>query len=58
MISYFGGLQGVARAQREGKVKHVGLCNVTVDEIKAARQVVDVVSVQNKFNMWDRSCVL
>ncbi len=47
-------LQGVARAQREGKVVHVGLCNVTVDEIKAARQVVNVVSVQNKFNLWER----
>lgn len=51
-------LQGVARAQREGKVLHVGLCNVTVDEIIAARQVVKVVSVQNKFNLWERWFVL
>ena len=37
---------------------HVGLCNVTVDEIIAARQVVNVVSVQNKFNLWERLSVV
>ena len=32
----------------------VGLCNVTVDTIVAARQVVEIVSVQNKFSLWER----
>jgi len=47
-------LQGVARAQKEGLVRHVGLCNVSVDDIVAARKVVDIVSVQNKFSLWER----
>jgi pyridoxine 4-dehydrogenase len=39
----------------EGKVAHVGLSQVTVAEIEAARKVVSVVSVQNLFNLTDRS---
>jgi aryl-alcohol dehydrogenase-like predicted oxidoreductase len=40
-------LQGV---QEEGLVRHIGLSEVTVDEIKKAEQYVDVVSVQNKYS--------
>jgi pyridoxine 4-dehydrogenase len=40
---------------REGKVRHVGLSQVSVDEIKAARDTVPVVSVQNLYNLTDRS---
>ena len=39
----------------EGKVAHVGLSQVTVAELEAARAVVPVVSVQNLFNLTDRS---
>ena len=39
----------------EGKVANVGLSQVTVDEIEAARSVVPVVSVQNLFNLTDRT---
>jgi aryl-alcohol dehydrogenase-like predicted oxidoreductase len=39
----------------EGKVRSVGLSQVTVDEIEAARRVVPVVSVQNLYNLTDRS---
>jgi aryl-alcohol dehydrogenase-like predicted oxidoreductase len=39
----------------EGKVRHVGLSEVSVAEIEAARKVVPIVSVQNKFNLTDRS---
>jgi pyridoxine 4-dehydrogenase len=39
----------------EGKVRQVGLSEVSVDDIKAARQVVSIVSVQNRFNLVDRS---
>jgi aryl-alcohol dehydrogenase-like predicted oxidoreductase len=40
---------------REGKVRNVGLSQVSVDEIDAARAVVPVVSVQNLYNLTDRS---
>jgi aryl-alcohol dehydrogenase-like predicted oxidoreductase len=39
----------------EGKVAEVGLSEVTVDELEAARQVVPVVSVQNRYNVAHRA---
>ncbi len=39
---------------REGKVRHVGLSEVTTQQIDAARKVVPIVSVQNKYNAMDR----
>ncbi len=41
--------------RREGKVHHVGLSQVSVDDVQAASKVVPVVSVQNRFNLTDRS---
>ena len=40
--------------QDEGKIRHIGLSEVTVEEIEEARRTVDVVSVQNKYNLEDR----
>jgi aryl-alcohol dehydrogenase-like predicted oxidoreductase len=39
---------------REGKVRHVGLSEVGVADIEAARKVVPIVSVQNRYNIADR----
>ena len=39
---------------REGKVRHVGLSEVSVDDIEAAREIVPIVSVQNRYNIIDR----
>jgi aryl-alcohol dehydrogenase-like predicted oxidoreductase len=39
---------------REGKVRHVGLSEVDADEVRRARRIVPIVSVQNKFNVADR----
>lgn len=40
--------------QDEGKIRHVGVSEVDVETIKKMRQVVDVVSVQNLYNLTDR----
>ena len=40
---------------REGKVRHVGLSEVTVEEVEAARRVVPIVSVQNRYNLAERT---
>lgn len=40
--------------QTEGKIGHIGLSEVTVDELAEARKTVDVVSVQNRYSMLDR----
>jgi aryl-alcohol dehydrogenase-like predicted oxidoreductase len=39
--------------QNEGKIRHVGISNVNVDELKQARQLSTVVSVQNRFSKDD-----
>ncbi|WP_128374568.1 aldo/keto reductase [Streptomyces cavernae] len=38
----------------EGKIGRIGLSEVTVDELDRAREIVDVASVQNRYNMLDR----
>jgi pyridoxine 4-dehydrogenase len=40
--------------QDEGKVRHVGVSNVSEKELRVARSIVEVVSVQNRFNLGDR----
>ena len=42
------------QAQQDGKVRHLGLSEVSVDEIKQALQYFDVVSVQNRYSIEDR----
>jgi pyridoxine 4-dehydrogenase len=44
----------LAELRTEGKIRHVGLSNVGVDELAAARSVVPIVSVQNRYNLVDR----
>jgi aryl-alcohol dehydrogenase-like predicted oxidoreductase len=45
----------LAGFQREGKLRHVGLSNVTVKQLEQARKIVPIVSVQNRYNLGDRS---
>jgi len=40
--------------QTEGKIHHIGLSEVTIDQLKAAQKIVDIVSVQNKYNLLER----
>jgi len=41
--------------QHEGKVRHIGLSEVTVDQLRQAQQFATVVSVQNRYNLADRA---
>ena len=45
----------LADMQREGKVRHIGVSNVTVRQLEAARRIVPIVSVQNRYSLGDRS---
>jgi len=45
----------IAQLQKEGKIRHVGVSNFDADELARARKVVNVVSVQNRYNVSDRS---
>jgi aryl-alcohol dehydrogenase-like predicted oxidoreductase len=39
----------------DGLIRHAGLCNVSVEDIEAARKVFKVATVQNRYNLVDRS---
>jgi aryl-alcohol dehydrogenase-like predicted oxidoreductase len=47
-------VQALAQMKDEGLVRHVGLSNVTVDQLETAREIVDVATVQNRYNIADR----
>jgi aryl-alcohol dehydrogenase-like predicted oxidoreductase len=44
----------IKRLQKAGKIRHVGLSEVKPHEIEQARKVIDIVSVQNQYNIGDR----
>jgi pyridoxine 4-dehydrogenase len=41
--------------QEEGKIRHVGVSNVSLEQLEQARGLVDVVTVQNRYNLTNRS---
>jgi len=45
----------LARLRQEGKIRHVGVSNFSTDELARARRIVPIVSVQNRYNLADRS---
>ena len=45
----------LVRLQKEGKIRHIGVSNMSVDELARARRVAKVVSIQNRYNVADRS---
>jgi aryl-alcohol dehydrogenase-like predicted oxidoreductase len=45
----------LADFQKEGKVRHIGLSNVTVRQLEQARKLVPIVSVQNRYSIGERS---
>ncbi len=47
-------LVNIAEMQKAGKIRHVGLSEVKPAEIERARKVIDIVSVQNQYNLGDR----
>jgi aryl-alcohol dehydrogenase-like predicted oxidoreductase len=47
-------LGALAELQAQGKIRHIGISNVSVDELRRASGVVAVASVQNRYNVGDR----
>lgn len=47
-------LKPVAEAVKSGLIRFVGVSNFSVEQIKRASEVVDIVSVQNQYNPWHR----
>jgi len=44
----------LAEMRTEGKIRHVGLSNVSTDQLTAAQRIVPIASVQNRYNLTDR----
>jgi pyridoxine 4-dehydrogenase len=45
----------IAALKAEGKIRHVGLSNVNEEQLREAQAIVPIVSIQNRYNVTDRS---
>ena len=54
-VPYEESIGALKEMQDQGKIRLVGVSNVDLDELDIARGIVDVVSVQNRYNLVDRS---
>jgi pyridoxine 4-dehydrogenase len=53
-VPYEESIGALKELQQEGKIRHIGVSNVSVDQLRTAREIVEVVSVQNRLNLTDR----
>ena len=54
-VPYEESVGALKQLQDEGKILHIGISNASVDQLETARGIAEVVSVQNRFNLTDRS---
>src|SRR5579875_221876 len=47
-------LGALQEAQQQGKVRHIGLSEVSAEQIEQAQKIISVVSVQNRYNLTER----
>jgi pyridoxine 4-dehydrogenase len=45
----------LARLKGEGKIRHIGISNVSVEQLEQAMALTEIVSVQNRYNLSDRA---
>ena len=53
-VPYEDSVGALKELQDEGKIRHVGVSNVSVAQLEQARAIVEVVTVQNRYNLEDR----
>src|ERR1700751_1813114 len=53
-VSFEASVEALARLREQGKIRHIGLSNVTREHVERARQIVPIVSVQNRYSFADR----
>jgi pyridoxine 4-dehydrogenase len=54
-VPYEDSVGALKELQDEGKIRHIGISNVSVAQLEQARAIVEVVTVQNRYNLTDRS---
>jgi pyridoxine 4-dehydrogenase len=47
-------ISALVTLKEQGKIRHIGLCNVTEDQLWRAQQLTPIVSIQNRYNVEDR----
>jgi pyridoxine 4-dehydrogenase len=53
-VPYSDSVGALKELQDEGKIRHVGISNVSLEQLAEAREIVEVVTVQNRYNLEDR----
>ena len=53
-VSFEASVEALAKLSAQGKIRHIGLSNVTREHVQRARKIVPIVSVQNRFSFADR----
>jgi aryl-alcohol dehydrogenase-like predicted oxidoreductase len=53
-VSWEASVEALAKLREQGKIRHIGLSNVTREHIERARKIVPIVSVQNRYSFADR----
>jgi aryl-alcohol dehydrogenase-like predicted oxidoreductase len=54
-VPYAESIGALAELQQAGKIRHIGVSNVSIAQLAQARSIVTVVSVQNRYNVEDRT---
>jgi pyridoxine 4-dehydrogenase len=54
VVSFEASVEALARFREQGKIRHIGLSNVTREHIERARKIAPIVSVQNRYSFADR----
>jgi pyridoxine 4-dehydrogenase len=54
-VPYEESIGALKELQDEGKIRHIGISNVDVEHLHTAQRIVEVVSVQNRYNLSDRT---
>jgi pyridoxine 4-dehydrogenase len=53
-VPYAESVGTLADLKREGKIHHIGVCNVGTDDLEEAQAITEIVSVQNRYSVVDR----
>jgi len=53
-VSFDASMETLALLREQGKIRHLGLSNVTLEHVERARKIVPIVSVQNRYSFADR----
>ena len=54
VVSFEASIEALASLREQGKIRHIGLSNVTREHIERARRIVPIASVQNRYSFADR----